>query len=347
MAQGTLQHLLRLNETMQTSYNEFFFQVDKGYNPLFIDLVLSLGVEAVEERDGGVYVRSNEDLSNVALAVDEFSEKLSQIKNVKLNLRKEFSTKPNKDWILEYKKGVQPLQIGDFYIHSSWQEPKLGAINVQIDPALAFGSGHHESTHSCIELLAKFASKDDEALDVGCGSGILSIVLARLGCVVSACDTDEVAVLSALNNAKLNKIAFKELWQGSINHKIKDLLNLKAKNGENSADFLNLNKQNSKNSANLLNLANLSTKNSTNSRNSNKKSIKNPRYDLIVANLVGDIILTLAKDLKQGVKNEGLLVLSGIVEKYEKKIEGAFGDFTQVDKIKANEWLSFVYKKEK
>ena len=333
MAQGTLQHLLRLNETMQTSYNEFFFQVDKGYNPLFIDLVLSLGVEAVEERDGGVYVRSNEDLSNVALAVDEFSEKLSQIKNVRLNLRKEFSTKPNKDWILEYKNGVQPLQIGDFYIHSSWQEPKLGAINVQIDPALAFGSGHHESTHSCIELLAKFASKDDEALDVGCGSGILSIVLARLGCVVSACDTDEVAVLSALNNAKLNKIAFKELWQGSINHKIKDLLNLKAKNGENSADFLNLNDKNSKNSAN--------------SKDSSKQDTKNPRYDLIVANLVGDIILTLAKDLKQSVKNEGLLILSGIVEKYEKRIEGAFRDFTQVDKIKANEWLSFVYKKEK
>ena len=333
MASTRVQHLLRLNETMQTSYNEFFFQVDKGYNPLFIDLVLSLGVEAVEERDGGVYVRSNEDLSNVALAVDEFSEKLSQIKNVKLNLRKEFSKKPNKDWILEYKKGVQPLQIGDFYIHSSWQEPKLGAINVQIDPALAFGSGHHESTHSCIELLAKFASKDDEALDVGCGSGILSIVLARLGCVVSACDTDEVAVLSALNNAKLNKIAFKELWQGSINHKIKDLLNLKAKNGENSADFLNLNDKNSKNSAN--------------SKDSSKQDTKNPRYDLIVANLVGDIILTLAKDLKQSVKNEGLLILSGIVEKYEKRIEGAFGDFTQVDKIKANEWLSFVYKKEK
>ena len=333
MASTRVQHLLRLNETMQTSYNEFFFQVDKGYNPLFIDLVLSLGVEAVEERDGGVYVRSNEDLSNVALAVDEFSEKLSQIKNVRLNLRKEFSTKPNKDWILEYKNGVQPLQIGDFYIHSSWQEPKLGAINVQIDPALAFGSGHHESTHSCIELLAKFASKDDEALDVGCGSGILSIVLARLGCVVSACDTDEVAVLSALNNAKLNKIAFKELWQGSINHKIKDLLNLKAKNGENSADFLNLNDKNSKNSAN--------------SKDSSKQDTKNPRYDLIVANLVGDIILTLAKDLKQSVKNEGLLILSGIVEKYEKRIEGAFGDFTQVDKIKANEWLSFVYKKEK
>ena len=333
MASTRVQHLLRLNETMQTSYNEFFFQVDKGYNPLFIDLVLSLGVEAVEEKDGGVYVRSNEDLSNVALAVDEFSEKLSQIKNIKLNLHKEFSTKPNKDWILEYKKGVKPLQIGDFYIHSSWQEPKLGAINVQIDPALAFGSGHHESTHSCIELLAKFASKDDEALDVGCGSGILSIVLARLGCVVSACDTDEVAVLSALNNAKLNKIAFKELWQGSINHKIKDLLNLKAKNGENSADFLNLNDKNSKNSAN--------------SKDSSKQDTKNPRYDLIVANLVGDIILTLAKDLKQSVKNEGLLILSGIVEKYEKRIESAFRDFTQVDKIKANEWLSFVYKKEK
>ena len=294
---------------MQVSYNEFFFKVDKPYTAAFIDFVFALGVEAVEEKNGGVFVRSDEDLSAVAWAVDKFSASLEQCKNIKINLRTKISKKANKDWILEYKKGVQPLQIGDFYIHSSWQAPNLRAINVQIDPALAFGSGHHESTRSCIELLSKFAANGDEVLDVGCGSGILSIVLAKMGCVVSACDTDEIAVSSTLNNAKLNGVKFREIWQGSVNS-VKNSANL-AKNLENSA------------------------------------KISSPKgYDLVVANLVGDVILNLANDLKQSVKNKGFLILSGILQRYEKRIANAFKDFKQMHKIKANEWLSFVYKKE-
>ena len=294
---------------MQVSYNEFFFKVDAPYTAAFIDFVFALGVEAVEEKNGGVFVRSNEDLSAVAWAVDKFSASLEQCKNIKINLRTKISKKANRDWILEYKKGVQPLQIGDFYIHSSWQAPNKGLINVQIDPALAFGSGHHESTRACVELLQKFAAKGDETLDVGCGSGILSIVLAKMCCVVSACDTDEIAVSSALNNAKLNGVKFKEIWQGSVNS-VKNSTNL-AKNLENSAKI------------------------------SSPKS-----YDLVVANLVGDVILNLANDLKQSVKNKGFLILSGILQRYEKRIANAFKDFKQVHKIKANEWLSFVYKKE-
>lgn len=276
---------------MQDSYNEFFFQVDKPYNPLFIDFVLSLGVEAVEEKNGGVFVRSNDDLSTIAWAVDKFGASLAKHQNITLNLRTNLSQKPNKDWIKEYQKGVAPLQIGDFYIHSSWQKPNLRAINVQIDPALAFGSGHHESTHSCIELLQAFAKSGDKALDIGCGSGILSIILAKMGCKVSACDTDEIAVSSTLSNAKLNQIALKELWQGSVNQ---------------------------------------------------TKAL----YDIVVANLVGDIILTLAFDLKARVKKGGYLVLAGILDKYKARIQREFKEFKQIKQSQTNEWLSFVYQKE-
>lgn len=325
---------------MQVSYNEFFFKVDAPYTAAFIDFVFALGVEAVEEKNGGIFVRSDEDLSAVAWAVDKFSASLEQCKNIKINLRTKISKKANKDWILEYKNGVQPLQIGDFYIHSSWQEPNLRAVNVQIDPALAFGSGHHESTRSCIELLSKFAAKGDEVLDVGCGSGILSIVLAKMGCIVSACDTDEIAVSSALNNAKLNGVKFKEIWQGSVNS-AKNLVNSKENSQISSENLRNLKNQ-AEFSPNL-------EKNSTNLAKNLKNSAKisSPKgYDLVVANLVGDIILNLANDLKQSVKNKGFLILSGILQRYEKRIANAFKDFKQVHKIKANEWLSFVYKKE-
>lgn len=276
---------------MQTSYNEFFFQVDEEYSDLFIDFIFELGVEAIEEKDGGVYVRSNENLDELAWAVGVFRENLNKKENSNISLRTSLQQKPNKDWIDEYKKGIQPLQIGNFYIHSSWQEPNVNAINVQIDPALAFGSGHHESTNSCVRLLEKYATSGKKALDVGCGSGILSIVLAKIGCKVSACDTDELAISSTLTNAKLNEIKLHQLWQGSVN---------KAKT----------------------------------------------KYDIVVANLVGDIILILEKDLKACVKKGGFLILSGILDKYEERINKSFKEFKQIEQIKTNEWLSFVYQKE-
>lgn len=277
---------------MQTSYNEFFFQVDKAYNDLFIDFIFELGVEAVEEKDGGVYVRSNDKLDDLAWAVNLFKDSLNEKKNTKISFNSSLQQKANKDWIEEYKKSIKPLQIGNFYIHSSWQEPNLNAINIQIDPALAFGSGHHESTNSCIKLLQKYAQKNSKALDVGCGSGILSIILAKLGCQTDACDSDEVAIQSTLTNAALNKIELKNLWQGSVNQ----------------------------------------TKET---------------YDLVVANLISDIILILEKDLKKSVKKGGFLILSGILDKDNDKIKNSFKDFKEIEKIKANEWLSFVYQKEK
>ena len=273
------------------SYNEFFFQVSEQYKPLYIDFVFDLGIEAVEEKEVGIYVRSYESLDELAFALETFTQRLNEQCNAQISLHTNLAKKPNKDWIDEYKKGVQPLQIGDFYIHSSWQKPNLNAINVQIDPALAFGSGHHESTNACIGFLQKFAKSGDKALDIGCGSGILSIVLAKMNCEVSACDTDEIAVSSTLSNAKLNEVNLHQIWQGSVDK-------------------------------------------------------TNALYDIVVANLVGDIILALANDLKARVKNGGYLVLAGILEKYETRIQNAFKDFKKIEQNETNEWLSFVYQKE-
>lgn len=274
------------------SYNEFFFQVDKRYNPLFIDLIFELGIEAVEEKDDGVYVRSSESLEELAWAVEIFKDKLNEKENTQIALHSVLQKKPNKDWINEYKKSIQPLKIGKFYIHSSWHKPDASAINIQIDPALAFGSGHHESTNSCIKLLQRYVTKKGKALDVGCGSGILSIILAKLGCEVDACDSDDIAIQSTLNNAKLNQITLNQLWQGSID---------KAKGA----------------------------------------------YDTIVANLTADIILMLEKDLKSHLAKGGFLILAGILDKYKERIQGAFKDLALKEQIQTNEWLSFVYKKEK
>ena len=119
---------------MRDSYNEFFFQVDKPYNPLFIDFVLSLGVEAVEEKNGGVFVRSNDDLSTIAWAVDKFGASLTKHQNVTLNLRTNLSQKPNKDWIKEYKKGAARIA---YY-------SKAGILPVLVGGNDKYGLGKHD-----------------------------------------------------------------------------------------------------------------------------------------------------------------------------------------------------------
>ncbi|TKX30358.1 50S ribosomal protein L11 methyltransferase [Campylobacter sp. MIT 12-8780] len=277
---------------MQNHYNEFFFKVDEVYKNIFTDFIFELGIDALEEKDGGFYIRSDEDLSDIIDAIFLLKSKLEQQKNTTINLESKFEQKENKNWIEEYKKSVAAIQIDNFYIHSSWQESKKGLINIQIDPALAFGSGHHESTHSCIQLLQQYAKKDMKVLDVGCGSGILSIILAKLGCKVEACDTDEIAVESSLNNAKLNQVGFQRIWQGSL-------------------------------------------------------SDTKEKYDLIVANLVADIILSLAKNLQESLKINAYLILSGILDKHEERIKQAFVNLKPITSLKNNEWLSLVYQKER
>ncbi|MCX2683215.1 50S ribosomal protein L11 methyltransferase [Campylobacter sp. MIT 21-1685] len=207
---------------MRKNYYELFVEVEQSYKTLFLDFIFDLGIQAVEEKNNGIYVRSNDKLDKLSWALDIFSEKLLGQKDFyedkkSIILQKTLEKKENKNWIEEYKKSIKPLLIDTIYIHTTWQKPKKNYLNIIIDPALAFGSGHHESTYSCLKLLQRFAKKKLKVLDLGCGSGILGIAMAKLGCKVELCDTDEEAVASSLKNAKLNKVEFDRIWQGSIN----------------------------------------------------------------------------------------------------------------------------------
>lgn len=276
---------------MQNFYHELFFKVEKQYEKIFLDFIFDLGIEAIEEKDGGIYIRSNDGLEELSWALKLLAQKLSsKLPTQNFNLDMILSEKENKDWIEEYKKGIQPILINQVYIHTSWQEAKQGFLNIKIDPALAFGSGHHESTYSCIKLLQKFAKKDMKALDLGCGSGILSILMAKLGSKVELCDTDDLAIESSLENAKLNEVEFSKIWQGSID---------KAQN----------------------------------------------KYDIIVANIIADVILVLEKDIKKHLKENAILILSGILNKYETRVKEKFQDLEFIESLNLDEWCTLVYKK--
>lgn len=183
-------------------------------------LLFALGVTAIEEKnDSVIIVRDEDELDDIASGVSEYVAALAKAKDKKVQFSTKISQKPNEDWIEKYKQGVKPISLGSFYVRPNWEEPKKGSIDLLIDPALAFGSGHHESTASCIlnlQTLPDIAGK--KALDVGCGSGILSIAMAKLGCVVDACDTDELAIAATRTNSALNGVTLNKTWVGSISN---------------------------------------------------------------------------------------------------------------------------------
>jgi ribosomal protein L11 methyltransferase len=171
----------------------------------------------IEERGESLILRSEERLDGLIEELGEYVKALEEIFDTKVDLKIKVSEKSNKDWIKAYQESIKPIEIGKFYIRPSWYEKKEGKIDIVIDPALAFGSGHHETTRSCVRAIEKYVKKGDKVLDVGCGSGILGIVASKLGAEVDLCDTDPLAVESAKENFKLNNAKYNKIWQGSAN----------------------------------------------------------------------------------------------------------------------------------
>lgn len=287
---------------MEKNYYELIIS-SKNALEIFKNFAFELGVEAIEENSENFIIRDSESLENLEFALKQFRKSLSENLGLEIDLKTEISVKENCDWIENYKKSVRPIEVGKFFIRPSWEAPKNGLIDIIIDPALAFGSGHHESTNMCLSLISKYAKNGDFALDVGCGSGILSIAFAKLGAKINACDTDEQAVFSSLQNARKNGIKFEKIWTGSVNG---------GKIFSTAENFKN-----------------------------------EQKFSIITANIIADVIFMLKNDLKNSLQNGGILILSGILEIYKERILENFSDLENLEISQKNEWLSFVFKKEK
>jgi len=114
------------------------------------------------------------------------------------------------DWVRVARAQFEPLHVtGDLWIVPSWREPvDARALNLRIDPGLAFGTGSHPTTHLCLRWLAERPPRGAQVLDYGCGSGILAITAAKLGAAtVTGVDVDAQAIAVSRANAEANGVS--------------------------------------------------------------------------------------------------------------------------------------------
>ncbi|QHC04823.1 50S ribosomal protein L11 methyltransferase [Anoxybacillus sp. PDR2] len=132
------------------------------------------------------------------------------------------------EWATAWKKYYNPVKISEkFTIVPTWEDYEPVSTDefiIELDPGMAFGTGTHPTTVMCIQALEKCVKPSDTVIDVGTGSGILSIAAAMLGAVsVQALDLDPVAVDSAKLNVKLNKVQdIVSVTQGNLLDNVKE-----------------------------------------------------------------------------------------------------------------------------
>ena len=109
-------------------------------------------------------------------------------------------------WEDAWRSFHRGVRVGRLWVGPTWEEPPEDGVAVVIDPGRAFGTGAHATTRLCLELMQHVGARS--VLDVGCGSGVLSIAAAKLGFgSVAAFDIDEVALATTRANAEANHVA--------------------------------------------------------------------------------------------------------------------------------------------
>ena len=158
-------------------------------------------------------------------AIKVYPENLEDAKKIKAELEEKslgnskIEEKDDEDWANNWKKYYKPLEIGEsLAIVPEWEEYNSNRKIIKINPGMAFGTGTHESTYMCLELLEKYVSEGDEIFDIGCGSGILAIAALKLGAKRAlAIDIDDKCIDASHENAKLNDVEDKmEIKKGNL-----------------------------------------------------------------------------------------------------------------------------------
>lgn len=200
------------------------------------------------------------------------------------------------DWIDVWKKHFRPIHLGKIVVVPEWIDyaPQDGEKVVLLDSNMAFGTGEHETTSMCVELMQEYITPSSVCIDVGCGSGILGISAIKLGAKKAyLTDIDPIAVESSLHNSKLNGVDA----QTVVAH------------------------------SNLLDNTDV-------------------QGDVMMANITGEVLKMLAPSIPKNLKQDGVLILSGIIESRLEMVKSAYEavGLEVIFERRKGEWFALVLK---
>ncbi len=216
------------------------------------------------------------------------------------------------DWANAWKEHYHPLPLGErVVIRPSWRDyaPTGDQVVIELDPGMAFGTGLHPTTRNCVRLVEQAVRPGDRVLDVGCGSGILSLAALKLGAASAlALDVSSVAVEATAENARLNGLADR------VDARLATL------EGADSEAYLPLPPE----------VAFLGAEIGT--------------YDLVLANIIARVIGQLAPALLRATRPGGLLIASGIIEERRDEAVAPLvaAGLTEIREVVENDWVTLI-----
>ncbi len=244
------------------------------------------GLDGIEQTSEGLIIHSDQ-----SGAISDYIEQISLlpfISSDKISL----SEVPKENWNKQWESSFQPIKVDDFCgVRAGFHEPLLHVDHeIIINPELAFGTGHHETTYMMIEQMRDIDFQNKTVLDYGCGTAILAILAERLGAKsIYGIDIDEQAIKCAYECLEVNKVGHVRLDTGNI-------------------------------------------------------EIVLGSYDIILANINRNVLLSTVEAIHRSVDKNGLILLSGILQEDLNLVLSKYKEtgFIQKKLLQKGEWCSVL-----